>query len=158
MPKLSKIELDAKKQEGRNLFVKKFDFIQISKLIKVSTRTLSKWSKEEGWEELKKMQDLSISSLKNQILETFHDMKSGRTPKLTSDEISKLASAFEKLSDRKKHLAYMYDSFQELIAELAKEVTLAKGKDKESKLEIYKYIAVLMEKLTSKKYAEALDE
>ena len=104
------------------------------------------------------MQDLSISSLKNQILETFHDMKSGRTPKLTSDEISKLASAFEKLSDRKKHLAYMYDSFQELIAELAKEVTLAKGKDKESKLEIYKYIAVLMEKLTSKKYAEALDE
>jgi len=158
MARITNLDRDKKMLEGKSLFIKNFSFQSISDIINISVDTLKKWAKDENWNAAKKMHSISINELKQEILETFHALKTGKKPKLTSDEISKLAAAFEKLSDKKKHLTYMYHCFEELTEALAEEVTMAKGKDREYKLQRYKEVRLLMEKLTEKKYKEALND
>lgn len=149
---------DAKMREGKNLYIRGFSSQSISTVIDISINTINKWKKAENWEEAKKMHSISVGSLKAEILETFTSLKNGETPKISSDQLSKLSSAFEKLSDKKKNLAYMYDNFDELSELMAEEVTLAKGKEKALKLQQYKDVRALMQRLTNEKYKEALDD
>ena len=157
--RLTKKESDQKKRQGKRMYVNGFSRIEIAEILEVHIETVKRWYKDYKWQDEKDMHSLSISELKRQVLQTFSDMKAGNTPKLSPDQLSKLASTFEKLSDKRKSLAYMFENFEILTDAILKDALSERKKsEKERKIEISKYVRDMMEDITSKTYKEALND
>lgn len=158
MGRLSNEVIEKKKIDGKELYIKGLSVQAISGIIDISTSTVNKWKRDGNWIEAKKLNNLSISELKNEILTTFQALKKGETPNITADQLSKIVSAFEKISDKKKNLAYMYESFKTLSSQLAENVTISKAKEKDFRLKAYQYARKTMDALTEELYTETLNE
>jgi len=157
--RLTKKESDRKKRQGKRMFINGFSKDEIAEILEVHLETIKRWHKQYGWQKEKDVHSLSVSELKRETLQTFADMKEGKTPKLSPDQLSKIASTFEKLSDKRKALAYMYENFELLSDAILKDaLSEQKKKKREEKLETAKYVREVMEDLTSKTYKEALHE
>lgn len=157
--RLTKKESDTKKRQGKRMFINGFSKDEIADILEVHIETIKRWHKQDEWEKEKDVHSLSISELKRETLQTFADMKAGITPKLSPDQLSKLAATFDKLSDKKKALAYMYENYELLSDALLKDALSERSKvKKESKLETAKYVREIMEELTSTTYKEALND
>lgn len=157
--RLTKKESDQKKRQGKRMFINGFSVDEIASILEVHIETIKRWKKQYDWQKEKDVHSLSISELKRETLQTFADMKEGKTPKLSPDQLSKLAATFDKLSDKKKALAYMYENFELLSDALLKDALSERKKaDKEKKLEMAKYVREMMEDLTSATYKEALND
>jgi len=126
MAKYSTAQLNQKKLYGKDLFIKGFDIDTISDIISFSVSTIRKWAREDDWESAKKASFIALSEIRNIILQSFADLKDGKTPKIKPDEAAKYASAFEKLSDKRKTLTYMYEAFEMLTVEFMKDIQNAK--------------------------------
>jgi len=159
MARLSDSVLSQKRQHARDLYLKGFIVETIADITGMAPSTIQRWSKIEDWERLKQSNMLALSELRQTILESFMALKKGEKPTIKPDEAAKYASAFEKLSDRKKVLSYMYESFEMLTDELTRYVQNAKGKQKkEQALDVLKRVRAATDSILSKLTAEALNE
>lgn len=157
--RLTKKESDKKRRQGKRMFINGFSRQEIAEILEVHIETIKRWYKQDEWQKEKDMHSLSISELKRETLQTFADMKEGKTPKLSPDQLAKLASTFEKLSDKKKALAYIYENFDNLSDAILKDALSERKKaTRESKLDIAKYVREIMDDLISATYKEALND
>ncbi len=159
MPRFTKSQTDQKKAHAKSLYTKGFDLETIADIIGVALSTLKKWSKDDDYESARNCNFIALSELRNTILKSFIDLKDGKKPTIKPDEAAKYASAFEKLSDRKKVLSYMYESFEMLTDELSKDIQTAKGaKDKEYALAILKRVREKTDTILTRLTSEALND
>ena len=159
MGKFTKIQGEKKRQYGKSLYIKGFDLPTISDIIEVAESTLKKWRDTDKWETARNSAFIALSEIRNTILTSFMDLKDGKKPTIKPDEAAKYASAFERLSDRKKILSYMYEAFEMLSDELTKDIQEAKSKkDKEFALEILKRVRTKTDSIISKLNAETLND
>lgn len=143
--------------EGKALFIRGLSLQSISDIIQISVVALRTWRDEGEWEEAKKRHQISVGEMRQEILNTYNAIKNGETPKISADDISKLASAFEKLSDRQKNLGYMYDNYEVLTEHLAREVIQAKNKkDKEQAHLVYKACRKAMDQVLDEAFNATL--
>lgn len=157
--RLTKKESDKKRRQGKRMFINGFSKQEIAEILEVHIETVKRWYKQDEWQNEKDMHSLSIAELKRETLQTFADMKKGEIPKLSPDQLSKLASTFEKLSDKKKALAYIYENYDDLSDAILKDALSERKKaEKERKLEIAKYVRDIMDELITKTYKEALND
>jgi len=157
--RLTKKESDQKKRQGKKMFINGFSQNEIADVLEVHLETIKRWYKKYDWQDAKDIHSLSISELKQETLRSFAALKAGETPKVSPDQLSKLSSTFEKLSDKKKNLAYMYDNFEELSDAILKDALSERlKKNREAKLEMAKYLRGMMDEVVSKTYKEALND
>ncbi|MCL2290835.1 MAG: phage terminase small subunit-related protein [Bacteroidetes bacterium] len=159
MGKFTKIEGEKKRQYGKSLYVKGFDIPTISDIIGAAESTVRKWRDNDKWEDARNSAFIALSELRNTILQSFIDLKDGKKPKIKPDEAAKYASAFERLSDRKKTLSYMYEAFEMLTHALTKDIEgAANKKDKELSLEILKRVRTKTDTIITKLTNETLND
>jgi len=159
MARLSKEVSEQKKQHGRDLYMKGFVVEVISEIIGMAATTVRKWAKEGNWELARQSNYIALGELRQTILESFIALKNGEVPTIKPDEAAKYASAFEKLSDKRKVLSFMHESYEMLTDELTKSVQNAKGKvAKEKALMVLKITRATSETIITKLTAEALNE
>ncbi len=159
MARFTKSQTDQKKAHARNLYTKGFELETIAEIIGVALSTLRKWSKDDDYESSRNANFIALSELRNTILKSFIDLKDGKKPTIKPDEAAKYASAFEKLSDRKKILSYMYESFEVLTDELSKDIQTAKTKaEKEYALTVLKRVREKTDAILTKITSETLNE
>lgn len=157
--RMTKKESDKKKRQGKRMFINGFSNDEIADVLEVHIETISRWAKKDEWQETKDIHSLSISELKQETLRSFAALKNGETPKVSPDQLSKLSTTFEKLSDKKKNLAYMYDNYEELSDAILKDALSERSKKKrEEKLELSKYVRAVMDQVVNKTYKEALND
>ena len=132
MPKLSKNDAAKKRAQAKELFVKGISLDTIAEIIGISIVTLRRWAKDDDYDSARAVATLSVSQMRRTILDAFVDLQNGRTPKVNPDAASKLAAAFEKLSDRRKLLPYLFEAYEMLTDHLARQVEEARSrKEKE---------------------------
>lgn len=159
MARFTKDQAAQKVQHAKNLYVKGFDLETISEITEVALSTIKRWAKEQDFETARQSNFIALSELRNTILKSFIDLKDGKKPTIKPDEAAKYASAFEKLSDKKKVLSYMYESFDKLTDEFIKDVQEAKSvKERETCLEILKRVRQKSDSILTKLTAEALND
>lgn len=157
--RLTKQQSDAKKRQGLRMYINGFSKQEIAEILEVHLETVKRWANQFNWEDEKGVHSISIVELKKEVLQTFADMKGGKTPKLSADQLSKLAATFDKLSDSKKALSYMYENFEALSDAILKDALSERSKKKkEHKLETAKYVRSVMDSLTSTTYKEVFNE
>ncbi len=158
MARFTKEQQEQKKHYAKNLFIKGFDIETIADIINVALSTVRRWYKDDNYETARNSNFIALSELRNTILQSFMDLKEGKKPNIKPDEAAKYASAFEKLSDRKKVITYMYESFEMLTEELAKDIQTAKSpKDKEFALTILKRVRDKSDIILTRLTNDALD-
>lgn len=159
MGKISTEERNKKIAQGKQMFIKGFDLDTIAEILGMAITTVKKWADIGDWEQARQSQFIALSELRNTILESFISLKSGIKPMIKPDEAAKYASAFEKLSDKKKSLSHMYESFELLTEELMRDVQKAKSKkDKETALEILKIVRTKTDHILTKITSETLND
>jgi len=157
--RLTKKESDRKKRQGERMFINGLSKDEISEILEVHIETVHRWYKQGKWQEAKDLHSISIGELKRQVLQTFKQIKDGETPDISADQLSKLAATFEKFSDKKKALAYMYENFEQLCDAIIKDALSERTKKaKEEKLSTAKYVREVMDVVTAKTYKEALHD
>jgi hypothetical protein len=157
--RLKKSEADRKKRQGQRMFINGLSKDEISEILEVHIETINRWARAEDWQADKDLHSISIGELKREVLQTYADMKEGRTPKISADQLSKLASTFEKFSDKKKALAYMYENFEQLSDVIIKDALSQRSKKgKEEKLATAKYVRDIMDQVLGDTYKEAMND
>lgn len=139
---MSNTERDRKMADARGLFLRGYSFQSISEMetILVGVKTLTKWAKEECWEEQKQLENISPNEIKAMILKNVAAIKSGKAMPFKPDDISKLASAWEKMDDAKKRAVFTMEAFDGFINFLLDKTVKTKSKKRERALELLKEI------------------
>jgi hypothetical protein len=159
MSRYSNIEIERKKQQAKELYIKLFDIQTIAEIIQITPATVTRWAKDNDFETARKSKSISLSELRSAILDSFSELREGKKPKIKPDEAAKYASAFEKLSDKKKTLSYMYEAFEMLTDELSKEVQNASTKkDKETSLSVLKIVRTKTDAILTKLTSDVLND
>lgn len=158
MARFTKEKRARKRAHAKSLYIKGIDIDTISDITEVAVSTLKKWAVMDDYEKAKQGQTIAISELRQTILDSFIALKNGETPLITPDQAAKYASAFEKLSDKKKVLSYMYEAFEMLTDELLKDIQKIKTKaGRKKSLEILKVLRAKTDIILTKITAETLD-
>lgn len=159
--KMARYTKEIQKQKilyAKDLYIKGYDIETIAEMLALSVTTLKAWAKKEDFESAKQSAFIGLSELRNTVLQSFVDLKDGKKPKIKPDEAAKYAAAFEKLSDKRKQLSYMYENFETLTAEFMQDIQNAKTKaEKEKALEILKIVRVKTDKVLTRTTSEVLN-
>lgn len=158
--RLPKAVGDKKQAEGKRMYVKSgLTLNDIAELLELGIDTIKRWYKTGEWEKAKNLQVISIDGLKEELLNTFNDMKVGKKPAMTPDQISKLVASFEKLSDKNKNLAFCFENYELLTDKLIQKVAEASSeKEKKKRMDIVKYVRSATKEIVDKLYKEVLND
>jgi hypothetical protein len=98
-----------------------------------------------------------LSEIRNSILESFADVLDGKAPKITPDQASKYAIAFERFSARKQVLTYMHEAYEMLCEEYMNAIQAACGRgEKETLLSELRVTRSMMDKVLTRLTNEVL--
>ncbi len=159
MARYSDKVLAQKQRHGKELYVKGFIIETIADITGMAVSTIQRWARDDDWETAKNSSYLALSELRQTILDSFVSLKNGEKPTIKPDEAAKYASAFEKLSDNRKVLSFMYEAFEMLTDELTKDVQNAKSKaGKENALETLKKVRAKTDTILTRLTTQALKE
>lgn len=159
MAKNSKEINQRKREQAKTLYIKGFSLETISEITDMSLVTVKKWAKTDNFETARKSYALSLSEMRNCILESFATLKDGGTPKIKPDEAAKYASAFEKLSDKKKSLSYFFEAYEVLTDAMSQRIENTKiVKEKEKYLAELKTVRNITETILTNLINESINE
>lgn len=163
MGKYSRSEKERMVEEVRRLHIQNFDPETISRFVGaesgLSADTVRKWIVEYDMEQSKKANILQRPQIMNAILQSFQDVLDGNSPKIKPLEAAQYASAFEKLSDKKKLLAYTMEAFNMLTDEIISAVESTKSsKEKKDLFELARSVRIYCDKVVSKLNSEVLND
>ena len=72
--RMTAVERDYKKSQGKDLFIKGFSITNISEIIGVGVKTLSGWRELHNWEGEKELNNIRPSEIKKLILQYVLDI------------------------------------------------------------------------------------
>lgn len=138
--RLTAIERDYKKSQGKDLFIKGFSITNISEIIGVGVKTLSSWRELDNWEGERELNNVRPSEIKKLILQYVLDIKEGKKPQHKADDLAKISAAFDRLNDSRKTAVYTMESidgFSQFIMVKAGNNT---GKKREELIDLLKLV------------------
>lgn len=153
MARMTTQEQEKKLQQAKELYISGFAIPFVADTVSVKSETLRKWIDTHQWDNLRRAKLITPSEIQNAILQTFAELKEGKDPKISADKISKLASAYEKLSDRQVAIGYMIDSFSELQKFILSKAQSALIKSKKEKyIHLAQEVQAVTEELLQQKF------
>ena len=138
--RLTAVERDYKKSQGKDLFIKGFTLTNISEIIGVGVKTLSGWRDTDEWEKEKELNNIRPSEIKRMILEYVRDLKNGDVPLYKADDLSKISAAFDRLNDSRKKAVYTMESFDDFSQFMMVKAGNNTGKKREDLIGLLKLV------------------
>ena len=144
--RMTSIERDYKKSQGKDLFIKGFSITNISEIIGVGVKTLSGWRDLHNWEGEKELNNIRPSEIKKLILQYVLDIKEGRKPIHKADDLAKISAAFDRLNDGRKKAVYTMESIDDFSQYMMVQAGTNTGKKRDEILELLKNTRVYFDK------------
>lgn len=135
MARLKASESDYKKSQAKELFVKGFTPANISEIIGIGAKSLSKWREADKWDEEKELASLKPSNIRRLTLKAALAIEKGEKLPYTPDQISKVVAAFDRISDSKKIAVYSMESIDSFSNYMLEKAGKAVGKKRDELLE-----------------------
>lgn len=155
MPKLNKQETEIRRQQARDLYIKGFDIPTIADLIGMAPSTVAKWAELLHFDDDRRARQITISEMRETILDSFQKLKAGQKPSISPDAAAKYAKAFEQLSDRRRCLPHMFEAYDILTDRLTLRVQSAHSKaDREAALAVVKIVRQVSQQILTDLIAE----
>lgn len=152
--RMTSVQRDYKKSQGKDLFIKGFSVTNISEIIGVGIKTVSGWRDLHNWEGEKEINAVRPSEIKKMILQYVLDIKDGKKPQYKADDLSKISAAFDRLNDGRKKAVYsmeVIDDFSQFMMVLAGTNI---GKKREELLELLQDARIYFDKYVNELLAD----
>jgi transposase len=143
--RMTSVDRDYKKSQGKDLFVKGFSITNISEIIGVGIKTVSGWRDLHNWEGEKELNNVRPSEIKKMILQYVLDIKDGKKPQYKADDLSKISAAFDRLNDSRKKAVYTMESFDDFSQFMMVKAGKSTGKKREDTLELLQNIRLFFD-------------
>lgn len=140
MARLTAAESDAKKSQGKDLFIKGFTITNISDIIGIGVKTLGKWRDDDNWEEEKELASLKPSTIRKLTLKMALAIEQGKPLPYKADDVVKVVAAFDRITDSKKIAVYTMESIDGFSSFMLENAGKNIGKKREVLLELLKAI------------------
>lgn len=150
MARLSKQEREEKESYGRQLYSKGFSMVSIAGILKVTEKTLRNWRSSGKWEEEKELSALKPSRIKRLVLQSVLAIEKGEPLPYKADDISKIAAAFDRITDNRKVAVYTMESIDSLTNFSLEIAAKAQGKKRDTILQQIKTMRILADKYITK--------
>ena len=144
--RMTAVERDYKKSQGKDLFIKGFSITNISEIIGVGVKTLSGWRELHNWEGEKELNNIRPSEIKKLILKYVLDIKEGKKPQHKADDLAKISAAFDRLNDGRKKAVYTMESIDDFSQFMMVEAGNSTGKKRDEVLVLLQTIRVYFDK------------
>jgi hypothetical protein len=143
--RLANADRDKKINDALGLFIRGYSLQSISEMetIRVGVKTLNAWRVKGNWDEEKQLQNISPQEIKKMIRSNIAAIKSGKAMPYKPDDISKLASAWDKMDDLKKKAVYSMEAFDAFIDWFMDVIAKSKAEKREKNLDYLKVIRLL---------------
>lgn len=142
---MSALEKELKQSQAKSLYVKGFSLQAICEITKVTVKTLANWRDENNWEEEKDLASLKPSVIKNMTLKCAVAITEGNKLPYNADQISKIVSAFDKVTDSRKIAVYAMETGDQFSNFLIEKAANLKGQKRENLLEFLQENRVLFD-------------
>lgn len=145
--RLKNVDRDKKMKDALGLYIRGYSLQSISEMetIRVGVKTLNAWRKKFNWDEEKQLSNISPNEIKAMIRSNIAAIKSGKQMPYKPDDISKLASAWERMDDNKKRAVYSMEAFDSFIDWFTDITAKSKGTKRDNNLNLLKTIRTLQE-------------
>lgn len=140
MARLSSEVRDRKKREAKNLYVNGFSIINISKIVKISIKTLSAWRDEDNWEEEKELNTIKPSAIRKLTLKQALAISNGDPLPYKTNDIINTVAAFDRITDSRKIAVYSMESIDNFTNFMLLKAAAAKPKQRQEILDAIKLI------------------
>lgn len=134
MARLTSVEADYKKSQGKELFVKGFSITNISEIIGIGLKTLGKWRDENNWDDEKDLASLKPSNIRRLTLKCALAIEQGKPLPYKADDVSKIVAAFDRITDSKKKAVYTMESIDGFSSYMLEKAGKNAGKKREDLL------------------------
>lgn len=133
--RMSALDKELKMSQAKSLFVKGFSIQSISEITGVGAKTLASWRDNNNWEEEKDLASLTPTSIRNLTLKCAVAIQEGKPLPYSADQISKIVSAFEKISDTRKIAVYTMEALNNFSNYMVEKAAKQKGATREEILD-----------------------
>ncbi|MDO5608263.1 MAG: hypothetical protein Q4G08_07410 [Capnocytophaga sp.] len=140
MARLTALQADFKKSQGKELYVKGFTTTNIAEIIGIGVKTLGRWKDEGRWEDEKELHSLKPSNIRRLTLKMALAIEKGEELPYKADDVSKIVAAFDRITDSKKIAVYTMESLDGFSNYMLEQAGKSTGKKRELILEYLKNI------------------
>ena len=117
IPMAEKSKRESQKEAAQSLFMNGMTQKEIASIIGVTEATIGKWVKESKWDTMRASQKGSRTASLVNLYKILQKLTEGNDDEGTNaDEIVKIASAIEKLSDNKMSLPIIISVFKDFTS------------------------------------------
>jgi hypothetical protein len=144
--RMTSVERDYKKSQGKDLFIKGFSVTNISEIIGVGIKTVSGWRDDFAWQDEKDLNSLKPSTIRNLTLKMALAIERGEPLPYKADDVAKIVAAFDRISDAKKKAVYTMESIDGFSEFMIVSAGNGTGKKREDILETLQNIRIYFDK------------
>ena len=147
------------REKAKKLYQHGISEAEMAEILEVPYVLVGKWTKDADFQDIQRLMRMRIAHMKRLLLDSFEHTQAGEAPAMSPTHILQYATAYEKLSDKKKHLGCWYDAYEALTSTLLNRIDVfsdarVQGQALDQLKELRRHMAQLLKQLSE----DALDE
>ena len=114
------------REKAKKMYQHGMPAAEVAEVLGISYLEARKWIKSPDFQDIRRLMRMRISHMKRILLDSFESMQAGELPEMSPSKILQYATAYEKLSEKKRHLACWYEAFESLTDTLLNDIEALK--------------------------------
>ena len=100
---------------------------EIAEVLEVPYMLIQKCTQDADFQNIRHVMQLRLAHMKRVLLDSFDALQAGKRPTVNPSNMLKYAAAYEKLSDKKRHIGCWYEAYEQLTESLLTEAAAMKS-------------------------------
>ena len=150
---------DILREKAKKLHQHGISTAEMSEILEIPYALICKWAKDVDFQEIQRLMRMRVAHMKRLLLDSFERTQAGELPLMSPAHILQYATAYEKLSEKKKHFGCWYEAYEALTSTLLDRIdTLSTTHAQNQALNQLKELRRHMTQLLKRLAETALDE
>ena len=110
------------REKAKKLYQHGISVAEMAEILDMPYMLICKWTKDVDFQDIQSLMRMRMSHMKRLLLDSFESAQAGKLPTMSPTHILQYATAYEKLSDKKKHLGCWYEAYEALTSALLDQI------------------------------------
>ena len=115
------------REKAKKMYQHGMSTAEIAEVLEVPYMLVKQHTKDTDFQDIRHLMRLRLSHMKRLLLSSFDDLQAGKRPIVSPSKMLQYATAYEKLSDKKRHIGCWYEAYEQLTEWLLTEAAAMKS-------------------------------
>ena len=109
------------REKAKKMYQHGMSVAEMAEVLEVPYAAMQCCVQDADFQAVQRAMQLRFARMKRLLLDSFDDLQAGKRPKISPSQMLQYATAYEKLSDKKRHLGCWYEAYEQLTEKLLDE-------------------------------------